>query len=141
LEHVPNPKEIIRECHRLLRAKEQLLVYVPHGRSLSMRLIKSNSISSWMLFHFQLFARKVLGAVDGRSRLYRYSNLWQLSHFVAPFESYAIAKQEPAFETELFNLASFRVLSYWLARCESGFGLGIGWCRYTVIKRTYFDYF
>jgi 2-polyprenyl-3-methyl-5-hydroxy-6-metoxy-1,4-benzoquinol methylase len=75
LEHAPDPKEIIRECHPLLRPKEQLPVYVPHGRSLSMRLIKSNSIFSWMLFHFQLFARKVLGAVAGRSRLYRYSSL------------------------------------------------------------------
>ncbi len=55
LEHVPNPKEVVRECYRLLRPGGQLLVYVPHGRSLSIRLMKGNSISSWIPFHMQLF--------------------------------------------------------------------------------------
>lgn len=60
LEHVPNPKEVIRECHRLLLEGGQLMVYVPHGRSLSMRLLKGNSISAWIPFHLQLFTRKSL---------------------------------------------------------------------------------
>ncbi len=60
LEHVPNPREVVRECYRLLRHGGQLLVYVPHGRSLSMRLMKGNSISSWIPFHLQLFTRKSL---------------------------------------------------------------------------------
>lgn len=60
LEHVPNPKEVITECRRLLCEGGQLMVYVPHGRSLSMRLMKGNSISSWIPFHLQLFTKKSL---------------------------------------------------------------------------------
>ena len=60
LEHVPNPKEVVKECYRLLAKGGQLMLYVPHGRSLSMRLMKGNSISSWIPFHLQLFTRKSL---------------------------------------------------------------------------------
>jgi len=60
LEHVPNPKETIRECQRLLCVGGQLMVYVPHGRSFSMRFMKGNSISSWTPFHLQLFTKKSL---------------------------------------------------------------------------------
>ena len=60
LEHVPNPKEVIRESYRLLKDGGKLMVYVPHGRSLSMRLMKGNSISAWIPFHLQLFTRKSL---------------------------------------------------------------------------------
>ena len=60
LEHVPNPKQVIAECRRLLCGGGQLMVYVPHGRSLSMRLMKGNSISAWIPFHLQLFTRKSL---------------------------------------------------------------------------------
>jgi 2-polyprenyl-3-methyl-5-hydroxy-6-metoxy-1,4-benzoquinol methylase len=67
LEHVPNPRAVISECQRLLRAKGQLLVYVPHGRSLSMRLMKGNSISAWIPFHFQLFTRKSLERLMGEA--------------------------------------------------------------------------
>jgi|LQYC01.1.fsa_nt_gi 2-polyprenyl-3-methyl-5-hydroxy-6-metoxy-1,4-benzoquinol methylase len=60
LEHVPNPKEVIRECRRLLCGGGKLMVYVPHGRSLSMRFMKGNSISAWIPFHLQLFTKKSL---------------------------------------------------------------------------------
>ena len=60
LEHVPNPKEMIAECHRLLRGGGPLMIYVPHGRSLSMRFMKGNSISAWIPFHLQLFTPKSL---------------------------------------------------------------------------------
>lgn len=60
LEHTPNPKEVIAECRRLLRGGGRLMVYVPNGRSLSMRLLKGNSISAWIPFHLQLFTRKSL---------------------------------------------------------------------------------
>ena len=36
------------------------MVYVPHGRSLSMRFMKGNSISAWIPFHLQLFTKKSL---------------------------------------------------------------------------------
>lgn len=60
LEHVPNPKEVIRECRRLLCGGGQLMIYVPHGRSLSMQLMKGNSITAWIPFHLQLFTRNSL---------------------------------------------------------------------------------
>ena len=60
LEHVPNPKEVVSHCRRLLCDKGQLLIYVPHGRSLSMRFMKGNSISAWIPFHLQLFTSKSL---------------------------------------------------------------------------------
>lgn len=60
LEHMPNPQEVVRTCYRLLKDQGKLLIYIPHGRSLSMRLMKGNSISSWIPFHLQLFTRKSL---------------------------------------------------------------------------------
>jgi len=60
LEHLPNLRETIKECHRLLKRNGQLMIYVPHGRSLSIRIMKGNSICSWIPFHLQLFTRKSL---------------------------------------------------------------------------------
>ena len=60
LEHVPNAREVIKECRRLLCKGGQLMVYVPNGRSLSLRLMKGDSISAWIPFHLQLFTRKSL---------------------------------------------------------------------------------
>jgi 2-polyprenyl-3-methyl-5-hydroxy-6-metoxy-1,4-benzoquinol methylase len=60
LEHVPNPKEVVRECRRILSTHGRILIYVPHGRSLSMRFMKGNSISSWIPFHLQLFTQNSL---------------------------------------------------------------------------------
>lgn len=60
LEHVPNPKEVMAECHRLLKIRGQILIYVPHGRSFSMRFMKGDSISSWIPFHLQLFTKRSL---------------------------------------------------------------------------------
>ncbi|MCD6228358.1 MAG: class I SAM-dependent methyltransferase [Candidatus Omnitrophica bacterium] len=63
LEHVPNPKEVVKECHRLLKRRGRLLVYVPHGESFSMRFMKGDSISSWIPFHLLLFTRESLHRV------------------------------------------------------------------------------
>jgi len=60
LEHVPDPRRLIAECYRLLKKGGRLLIYVPHGRSLSMRIMKGNSISCWIPFHPQLFTQKSL---------------------------------------------------------------------------------
>jgi len=57
LEHVPEPRKVIKECYRLLKKSGQLLIYVPHGKSMSMRIMKGDSISSWIPFHLQLFTR------------------------------------------------------------------------------------
>ena len=60
LEHVFNPREVIMQCRRLLCHGGKIFIYVPHGRSLSMRIMKGDSISSWIPFHQQLFTRRSL---------------------------------------------------------------------------------
>lgn len=88
LEHVPHPKEVIAKCRRLLRGGGELMIYVPHGRSLSMRLMKGNSISAWIPFHLQLFTRKSLKRLlDEASftdiQIYGYYPIsWLLSSFI-----------------------------------------------------------
>ena len=41
----------------------QIMIYVPHGRSLSMRLMKKNPISAWIPFHFSFLPENHLGVV------------------------------------------------------------------------------
>jgi glycosyltransferase involved in cell wall biosynthesis/SAM-dependent methyltransferase len=61
LEHVPNPSELVTQCRRLLIPGEgRLLLYVPHGRSLSMRLLGRYSNNSWIPFHLSLFSKRSL---------------------------------------------------------------------------------
>jgi len=77
LEHVPDPLEVIRECRRLLKRGGQLIIHVPHGRSLTLRIMKGDSISSWIPFHLQLFTRKSLTHLCskvglGKVRIYGY---------------------------------------------------------------------
>src|SRR5207249_1003700 len=57
LEHVSSPRAALRECHRVLVSGGTMMVYVPHGRSLSLRVMKGRSISSWIPFHLQLFTQ------------------------------------------------------------------------------------
>jgi len=60
LEHVPKPYDVLKICSRYLKKGGQILIYVPHGRSFTMRFMKGNSISSWIPFHLQLFTHKSL---------------------------------------------------------------------------------
>lgn len=61
LEHVPNPSSVVTQCARLLIPGEgRLIIYVPHGRSLSMRLLGRYSNNSWIPFHLSLFTRPTL---------------------------------------------------------------------------------
>jgi len=60
LEHVPDPKGLLRETHRILAPGGALFIYVPNGRSLSMLLLGRYSISSWIPFHLQLFDKASL---------------------------------------------------------------------------------
>lgn len=56
LEHMPNPSEIIAQCAQLLVEGEgRMFFYVPHGHSLSMRLLGRYSNNSWIPFHLNLF--------------------------------------------------------------------------------------
>ncbi len=82
LEHTPRPREVIKECYRLLKTGGQLLIYVPHGKSMSMRIMKGDSISSWIPFHLQLFTpgslgRLMSGANFKNIQIYNFSpNTW-----------------------------------------------------------------
>jgi SAM-dependent methyltransferase len=61
LEHVPNPFEIAKQCVRLLSPSEgRLIIHVPNGRSLSMRMLGRYSNNSWIPFHLSLFSRDAL---------------------------------------------------------------------------------
>ena len=99
LEHVPNPKEVVAECRRLLCDGGRLMVYVPHGRSLSMRLMKGNSLSAWIPFHLQLFTRKSLWRLLSESgfkdiRIYEYNTTSWLPQSIMQWKNrnQAIAK-------------------------------------------------
>ena len=113
LEHVPNPKEVIRECSRLLCGGGQLMVYVPHGRSLSMRFLKGNSISAWIPFHLQLFTRKSLKGVLHEAnfkdvRIYEYNPISWL-----PLEHNAVEKPKAGQgKIQPFPLVDWGMLSY-----------------------------
>lgn len=61
LEHVPKPFELAAQCAQLLIPGEgRLIILVPHGRSLSMRLLGRYSNNSWIPFHLSLFTRPAL---------------------------------------------------------------------------------
>lgn len=63
LEHVPTPQAVINECYRMLKPGGELMIYVPHGRSFTFRVMKGHSISSWIPFHLQLFTKSSLNYV------------------------------------------------------------------------------
>lgn len=60
LEHIPEPRGLLRECQRLLKPDGKLLIYVPHGNSLTVRIFRGNSVSAWIPFHLHLFTRPSL---------------------------------------------------------------------------------
>ena len=60
LEHIPNPQEVVQRCFEILKQGGRLFIYVPHGESLSLRLMKNYSVSSWIPFHLNLFTRPAL---------------------------------------------------------------------------------
>lgn len=130
LEHVPNPKEVIRECHRLLCGGGQFMVYVPHGRSLSMRLMKGNSISAWIPFHLQLFTRKSLKrlldeAVFKDVRIYEYNSTSWLPLSIMQWKNQKQAKTKYS-HSRLLALACYPI--GWLA-AKVGMGeelVGVG---------------
>jgi glycosyltransferase involved in cell wall biosynthesis/SAM-dependent methyltransferase len=63
LEHVFRPKALLASCRRLLKADGQLLVFVPRGDSLSMRLLGRYSNNAWIPFHLSLFTLAALRRV------------------------------------------------------------------------------
>jgi SAM-dependent methyltransferase len=60
LEHVPEPKRLLRRCRELLNSEGRLYIYVPHGRSISVRLLGRYSYSAWAPFHLHLFTVSAL---------------------------------------------------------------------------------
>jgi SAM-dependent methyltransferase len=67
LEHVAFPSELLRRARRWLKRTGSLMVYVPHGRSGSIRLFGEYAVNVWPPFHLQLFSRVGLRLVLAES--------------------------------------------------------------------------
>lgn len=67
LEHVLDPEKVLRAALGYLRPGGRLAVYVPHGRSLSLRLWRSRSVSHWVPFHLNLFTARSLSELMVRA--------------------------------------------------------------------------
>ncbi len=66
LEHVPNPQEIIKEVHKILRKGGRFIVAVPNNSSLAHRIFKKNWYQLDVprhLFHFseKILAKELIG--------------------------------------------------------------------------------
>lgn len=60
LEHIPEPKSLLGRCRELMNSRGRLYIYVPHGRSLSVRLLGNHSRCAWAPFHLHLFTGSAL---------------------------------------------------------------------------------
>ncbi len=60
LEHMLDPLKVLQTAKDYLRVGGELAIYVPNGRSLSLRLLRSRSVSHWVPFHLHLFTRASL---------------------------------------------------------------------------------
>ncbi len=60
VEHLPDPLTALSLLRSRLAPGGHLICYVPHGRSLSVRLLGDRSISVWVPYHLQLFSRRGL---------------------------------------------------------------------------------
>lgn len=106
------------------------MIYVPHGRSLSMRLMKGNSITAWIPFHLQLFTRNSLRRLLEEAgfkdvRIYEYNPTSWLPLSIMQWRNHEQAKAKYN-HPRWFTLACYPV--GWLAvKCGMGEELvGIG---------------
>jgi hypothetical protein len=60
LEHVPEPRGLLARARLWLRDGGRMIIYVPHGRSASIKLFGELAISIWPPYHLQLFSRSGL---------------------------------------------------------------------------------
>lgn len=67
IEHLPDPLEILADLRTHLKDGGRLLVYVPNGDGLSLRLLGGGSVNSWIPYHLQLFSRRGLAALLRRA--------------------------------------------------------------------------
>ncbi|MFQ5913302.1 MAG: class I SAM-dependent methyltransferase [Nitrospinota bacterium] len=120
LEHVPRPVETLQICHRLLNPGGRLICLVPHGKSLSMRVLGRYSISAWVPFHLTLFTRGSLrraleGAGFGRVALYDFCPLqWPAASLFQLLKSPGWGNQ--------------RIPRWWIWACYP-FGCAAAWMR------------
>lgn len=99
------------------------MIYVPHGRSLSMRLMKGNSISAWIPFHLQLFTHKSLKRLLHEAnfkdvRIYEYNPTSWLTLSIMQRRNQKQAKTKYS-HSRLLTLACYPI--GWLA---AKFGMG-----------------
>lgn len=59
-EHTIDPVSVLQAAYHLLRPGGHLVIYVPHGNSLSLRWFRSRSVSHWVPFHLHLFTPESL---------------------------------------------------------------------------------
>lgn len=92
IEHVLNPKETLVKLRTLLRPNGRILLMVPHGRALSIRLCGKYSVNYWIPFHLNLFTIRSLrylledvGFHDVRVRTFSPNNSlsWSVRQLVA----------------------------------------------------------
>jgi SAM-dependent methyltransferase len=85
-EHLLDPLEILVKLRRHLLPDGRVMLYVPSGECLSLRLLRGGSVSSWIPFHITLFSRRGIETMLMRAgfrveRLGTYSPLawWKLT--------------------------------------------------------------
>ena len=59
IEHVSNPLEVLKECHRILKRKGLLIVVTPNYGSIS-RLLWGNAWREFIAIHICFFSKKTL---------------------------------------------------------------------------------
>jgi SAM-dependent methyltransferase len=67
LEHVPEPEPLLHRCRELLNPQGRLYVYVPHGRSLSVRVLGKYAYSALTPIHLNLFTVSTLRRILSRA--------------------------------------------------------------------------
>ena len=128
IEHLPDPGNILRTLKARLRVGGRLLLYVPHGESLSVRLFQGRSQACWIPFHLQLFSRRGLEILlhrvgFGSVRITQYTPLswWEMT------ARQAIAKpgylSRPPSRVELIAIRAAQTLApVWVLSAKLGLG-------------------
>jgi SAM-dependent methyltransferase len=60
LEHIPEPKLLLEEVHRILKPGGQVLTYVPNVEGFSYHLLGRYAVNWWVPFHVNMFSRRTL---------------------------------------------------------------------------------
>ena len=56
IEHVYDPRQVMRECYRILKPKGRLVIFTPNNQSMAIRLFKSSCLSIYPPRHLRVFS-------------------------------------------------------------------------------------